>query len=116
MTVGDGVPPFDSVLFRRSTAAQRCTRELLLEAARLAWPQVNFNWHKLSKMIPEFKLVEGLANAAEFCFHMPREDALFSLSALMIQRSDVVAEVKVVPCRKFRAGTCNKGRGCRFSH
>ena len=25
-------------------------------------------------------------------------------------------QVKDEPCRKFRAGTCNKGRGCRFSH
>ena len=25
-------------------------------------------------------------------------------------------KVKDEPCRKFRAGTCNKGRGCRFSH
>ena len=85
------VPPFDSVLFRRSSAAQRSTREFLLEGARLARPQVNFNWRKLSKIFPAFKSVEELAKAAELFHrnrHLPREEHLTFLTDMLSQNLD----------------------------
>jgi hypothetical protein len=84
------VPPFDIVLFRRSTAAQRYTRELLIEAARLARPQVKFNWRILSNLFPELKSVEILAKIAEAhkCGHLPREDVLVALTTLLTQNLD----------------------------
>ncbi len=58
-------PPFDSELFRRSTAAQRNVREFILEAARLVRPQLNLNWRKLTKILPKLKSVEMLTKVAE---------------------------------------------------
>jgi hypothetical protein len=72
-------------------AAQRSTREFLLEGARLARPQVNFNWRKLSKIFPAFKSVEELAMAAELFHrngHLPHEVLLTYLTDMMSQRLD----------------------------
>ena len=85
------VPPFDSVLFRRSSAAQRSTREFLLEGARLARPQVNFNWRRLSKIFPAFKSVEELAKAAELFHrngHLPREELLTFVTDMLSRNLD----------------------------
>jgi hypothetical protein len=57
--------PFDLKGFRRSVDAQRNTREMILKNARLARPQLNLNWRKLTKFFPDLKSVEVLASVAE---------------------------------------------------
>jgi len=86
--IQESVPPFDRVGFRRYSAAQRSMRDTLLEIARLARPQVKINWRILSRIFPQYKSVEGLAEAAEMfndnlCDGESREDILISAANKM---------------------------------
>ena len=81
-------PPFDSGGFCRSSAAQRSMRDVLLEIARLAKPQVKFNWRILSRIYPHYKSVESLAEEAKkfhdcLCRGWSREDLLISAANAM---------------------------------
>ena len=63
-------------------------RDLLLEIARLAKPQVKFNWRILSRIFPHYKSVESLAEEAKkfhdsLCRGWSREDLLISAANAM---------------------------------
>jgi hypothetical protein len=80
--------PFEIEEFRRSVAAQRSTREIILEASRLARPSINLNWRKLTKMFPDLKSVETIATFAKNCHRYlsegsSRSDLITAFSSTM---------------------------------
>jgi hypothetical protein len=79
--------PFDREGFLRSEAAQRSLRKMILEAARVAKPGIELNWHRLTKRNPDYFKPDGfLLTIAEYrhlFFSKGRSDFMTDLSGIM---------------------------------